>query len=110
MNTIATQPTLKETKQAIKAALKDRSGLNWSVTSGRGTARFWIYISAPAARCDKFGMMTDSDINLLTNLLDEPRPVHRQGVAVPSSDDYYLAYIQKAEGRTVTVEPKPYWD
>lgn len=34
----------------IKAALKARSGKDWSVTKGRGTAGGWLNISAPKAR------------------------------------------------------------
>jgi hypothetical protein len=34
----------------IKAALKARSGKDWSVTKGKGTAGGWIGISAPKAR------------------------------------------------------------
>jgi hypothetical protein len=38
------------TIQAIRKALKARSGKVWSVTGGRGTAWGWIRIDAPPAR------------------------------------------------------------
>lgn len=42
--------TRDETIKAIKAALKKRSGKDWSVTGGRGTAWGWIAITAPPKR------------------------------------------------------------
>src|SRR5438552_17215199 len=38
------------TIKAIRDALKRRSGKQWSVTGGRGTAWGWIHIEAPPAR------------------------------------------------------------
>lgn len=39
-----------ETITAIRTALKNRSGKQWSVTGGRGTAWGWISISSPKSR------------------------------------------------------------
>src|SRR4026209_1714610 len=44
-----------ETIKAIKTSLQKRSGKQWSVTGGRGTAWGWITISVPPKRlgCDR---------------------------------------------------------
>lgn len=121
-----------ETIKRIHAALKERSGKTWSVTGGRGTAWAWITIDAPPARrtwhyrlkagCvdapenykryDSFkpgGTMGPADQMTLARLL-ALESVHFQGHDIPAATDYRIAAVERAEGKPVTVEPKPYWD
>lgn len=88
----------------IRAALKRRSGKRWSVTGGRGTAYGWITIDAAPGRS-----MTDAERAELATLLGLDT-VHHQGVSIPSSNDYYREYIDRAEGRAPRVIGRPYWD
>lgn len=46
----------------------------------------------------------------LAALLGMERPVHQQGVTIPSSGKYYQEYIDRAEGRSPSVLGVPYWD
>lgn len=123
-----------ETIRQIRTALRLRSGKPWSVTGGRGTAWGWITIDAPPKRRtahsvkidpngsdfpDNYtskdtgeigGSMTDADRKELADLLGLSEPVHYQGVSIPASYDYYQEYMDRAEGRPVSVIGKPYWD
>lgn len=126
-----------ETIKKIRTALKLRSGRGWSVTGGRGTAYGWIKIDAPPSLCTwsyrpKAGAgecpppgnefweeydtgevghhMSPADRDRLAKLLGLNEPVHVQGVSIPSSNDYYAEYIDRAEGRTPNVVGEPYWD
>lgn len=118
----------------IKKALQRRSGKAWSVTGGRGTAWGWLTIDAPPARRTwghrlKAGSVTDrpedyeecntgqpgghmspEDREELAKLLGLDKPVHFQGQQVPSSNNHYREYLDRAEGRTPTVIAQPYWD
>lgn len=96
--------------KAIRAALKRRSGVTWSVRGGTGTARGWITISAPPARLDDFDRMSDDDADRLRQLLGLTSKVSRQGVDVAASSDYRQEYIDRAEGRRPSVVGRPYWD
>jgi hypothetical protein len=64
--------TAKEEKQAViaevKAALKRRSGKEWSVTGGKGTAWGYILVSAPPRRMNGYAM-TEADCQELHALL-----------------------------------------
>ena len=119
---------------AIRAALKRRSGKQWSVTGGRGTAWGWIRIDAPPARCtwghrlkagatmnrpedyeeydtgEPGGHMSPADRAELGQLLGMEGPVHFQGVNIASGGDYYREYVDRAEGRQPAVVAQPYWD
>lgn len=95
---------------AIRAALRRRSGRAWSVTGGRGTAWGWIRISAPPARLDRFGCMTEADAAELGQLLGFDRPAHAQGESVPSAYDYRTEYVDRAEGRAPRALGQRYWD
>lgn len=95
----------------IKAALRRRSGKTWSVTGGRGTAWGWIRIkSTPARAQDEFGTMTDAEATELNALLGFDGTSHFQGISIPASNDYYREYIDRANGRTPSVNATPYWD
>ena len=51
MSTMTTENITRDSAiAAIRAGLKRRSGKQWSVTGGRGTAWGWITIDAPPAR------------------------------------------------------------
>jgi hypothetical protein len=93
----------------IKAALKARSNKRWSVRGGRGTSWGWIDVTSPPSRQNEFGYLTEEDRADLARLfgLDV---VHRQGLSIAASSDYYREYIDRAEGRTPAVIAQPYWD
>lgn len=123
-----------EVIKRIRTALKRRSGVDWSVTGGRGTAWGWITIKSPDGRCtchsrkragtvtdwpedyemvdtgQPGGYMTPTDCRLLASLLDLDRPVHFQGENIPASSTYWEEYIDRAEGRTPAKCGTPYWD
>lgn len=94
----------------IKAALKARSGKDWSVKRGRGTAGGWITIDAPKARlsCARshaFDWQTNvcSACNLHRNYgysLDDPasRAAFENSCADHAcTDECYRAYISPAD-------------
>ena len=92
----------------LKTALRARSGRAWSVTGGRGTAYGWITIDTmPSRRTDDQARTEDQKELARVLGLDG---VHRQGVRIPASHDYYREYIDRAEGRTPSVIVHPYWD
>lgn len=121
------------TIKRIRKALNRRSPKSWSVTGGRGTSWGWIHIDAPPSRrtmhCrlkagaistrpedyemvdtgEPDGKSTPEDRAELAKLLGLER-VHAQGVSIPAGNDYYREYIDRAEGRTPSVQGKPYWD
>lgn len=124
-----------ETVKRIKTALQRRSGKQWSVTTGRGTAWGWINIDAPPSRrtwgsrlkadaspaqlpedYEEYdtgtpgGHMSPADRAELATLLGLDRPVHFQGQSIAASGDYYREYIDRAEGRAPAAIAKPYWD
>ena len=92
------------TIRRIRAGLKKRSKMPWSVTGGRGTAYGWISIRARNATHS----MTESERRELAQLLNLPQT--GQEVMVPSGNDYYAEYIDRAEGRTPSAYGKQYWD
>lgn len=128
-----------ETIKAIRAALKRRTGITWSVTGGRGTAWGWIEIQSPPKRrtgvhvknpdwqgghgdprdpeyilvdsgeAQQFGLMTPADLKTLGDALGLER-VHHQGVSIPAGTDYRVEYINRAEGRALSAIGTPYWD
>ena len=119
----------------IRDALKLRSGKPWSVTGGTGTAWGWIRIDAPPARRtsrqlvlpgksgqwpedyekqrtdtgETGGSITEAEAGELAALLGVDS-VHHQGVSIPSGSDYWIEYVDRAEGREPRRIGIPYWD
>jgi hypothetical protein len=129
----------KECIRRIKQGLQKRSGKEWSVTGGRGTAWGWITINAPPKRrtwdhilkpgCnpdnrDSYtyedtgqpgGYMRPADQLELRILLgfELNKPdynVGQSGVSIPAGNDYREEYVCRAEGRTPTRYGEQYWD
>lgn len=122
-----------DTINAIKAALKQRSGRSWSVTGGTGTTWGWIRIAAPPHRCtwhyretpltDAHGLpvyeeyddatspghIGPSDRAELARLLGL-ETCHNHGVDIPAHADYYAEYVARAAGQRPTTFGAPYWD
>lgn len=98
-----------ETIARIRRALRERTGRPWSVAGGRGTAWGWIRVTAPPARSEGYGVMTEEDRATLASALGLDR-VHHQGVNIPASRDYRAEYVDRAEGRPPSVNAQPYWD
>lgn len=98
-----------EAIKAIRAALKRRTGLPWSVTGGRGTSWGWITIMAPPKRRIEFGYMAPGDMATLAEALGLER-VHEQGVGIAAGTDYRVEYVARAEGRAPSDVGVPYWD
>ena len=98
------------TINVIRQSLRIRSGKAWSVKGGTGTAWGWITVTAPPARCDRYGAMTESDAAELGALLGLDGPAHHQGVSIPSSCAYRREFIERAYGVCVTAIATPYWD
>jgi hypothetical protein len=118
----------------IKADLQRRSGRQWSVTGGRGTAWGWITIDAPPSRrtvhcrlkagatgsqpedyeeidtAEIGGSMKFEDRQELARLLGFDKPVHSQGVSIAASNDYYEEYLVRARGEKPVKIAQPYWD
>lgn len=134
MNTMTRETITRDgTIAAIRTALKRRSGKAWSVTGGRGTDWGWLTIDAPPARrtwsCRlKAGALNDypesyerydtgeaghsispQDAEELAALLGL-ESLHHQGANIPAGHDYWIEYIDRAEGRAPSVTGKPYWD
>jgi hypothetical protein len=121
----------------IRQALRKRTGRDWSVRGGRGTAYGWITIDAPPRRCtwhhvntgktgddgmpiydevdkpgDSFGHMGPEDRLMLASALGfaDGKEVNTQGTSIPASSDYYIEYIDRAEGREPRACGQQYWD
>ena len=92
----------------IKTALESRSGKKWRVTHGRGTASYWLRITAPPERCDR-GVVSPEDQEELRQLLGVEQ-IGSQGVSVPDQDGSYQEFIDRAEGREPSVRGAPNWD
>ena len=89
-----------QTIVAIRTALKKRSGKQWSVKGGRGTASGWITISAPPKR---LGCQVPHDDDYATRicnacharLVDDDAPIGCS--AHECTDRCYLAYMTPAD-------------
>jgi len=119
----------------IRTALKRRSGKSWSVKGGKGTAWGWITVDAPPSRrTSRYlvkpghlghypedyeknrtdtqaagGYITELEGAELAKLLDL-KTVHHQGVLIPGGHDYWMEYVDRANGRKPSRIGKPYWD
>lgn len=110
----------KSVIKRIKLALQHRSGKKWSVTGDTGTAWAWITIDAPPSKriYGSDGITVEGPGRFssnvareeLCNLLDIKPGVNNYGISIPGSNDYYIEYIDRAEGRVPRVTGKPYWD
>ncbi len=87
--------------KTIRAALRRRSGKDWSVRHDRGTASGWIEICAPPRRCIAGWYMTPEDMAELEKLLGFT------GTKVHSTTGIFFdphrreEYIERAEGRLI---------
>lgn len=97
-----------EVIKVIRAELRRRSGKNWSVTGGRGTAWGWITITSPPKRSPGYGELSAEDQVELSALLG--KEVHHQGESIPASSDYRAEAIDRARGLTPAIVGAPYWD
>jgi hypothetical protein len=97
--------------KALRRILKARSGKEWRITGGRGTAYGWITINAPKSRAaDEYGGLTPADRAELAKLLDNDRPTHPQGESIPAGHDYRREYLDRAAGHRARVIGQQYWD
>lgn len=96
-----------EVTKMIKGFLKARTGRDWSVTGGTGTAWGWLRITAPKGRKVDFRATMEDQILLgLAMGCDWPQ----ESFSVASSDGHWLAALQRAAGLEVTGSEVPYWD
>jgi hypothetical protein len=98
-----------EAIRLIREGLKKRSGKEWSVKGGTGTAWGWIRISSPPARRVN-NNMTEADMAELGKLLDLGKPAHHQGESVAASPGHRVEYIDRAWGRKPSKYGEQYWD
>jgi hypothetical protein len=92
--------TCKQAMTQIRAALKHRSIKKWSVTTSRGTSYGWIRVCAPPSRQVSPSQMSQLDQLELAVLFGmDAAQVGSQGIAIPSTEDAYHEYIDRAEGR-----------
>jgi hypothetical protein len=105
-----------EAAKLIRAGLRRRTGKAWSVTVGRGTTWGWITVlPLPRRQTDWHGdpkvgggMMSEAEAAELAAALDLPA-VHSQGLSIPAGSDYYLEYVDRAEGRVPSVRGQHGW-
>ena len=106
-----------EAIKRIRTGLRTRTGRDWSVSGGRGTAWGWITVEAPPRRqCDwdgnpepDGGTTGPEDRRILAEALGL-ETVHHQGVSIPASNAHYQEYVDRAEGREPSVHGEMYWD
>ena len=98
----------KAVAATIRRLLRERSGMAWSVTLGRGTSYGWIHITAPRNRRSDYDGMSQEDSATLARLLGHSRPMGPDSVA--ASYDYYAEYLDRAAGREPRVKGEFYWD
>lgn len=129
---IADRPAMDrdEAITRIRAGLRRRTGREWSVTGGRGTAYGWITITAPPRRRvdssgnplgaknatgrvvdqDDAAYMSEVDRTDLAVALGLQHPSHTQGETVAASSGHRVEYIDRAEGRVPSTIGERYWD
>lgn len=119
---------IREAKSDVRAAaklmrkwLRMRTGRDWSVTGGRGTARSWLSICSPKARrVDRHGMvpptkdgsyMSAADRALLGVILGSA--VHQQGESIRTESGVREWYLWKIAGHAAPEDlyvAPPSWD
>jgi hypothetical protein len=109
----AAAPAVDETDRNVtigilRAELRRRTGRTWSVTGGKGTSWGWITVTAPPARRDRFGSMTEQDAQDLARALDLDT-AHHQGVLIPASSAHRREYLARVREQDYTVAAA-YWD
>jgi len=102
--------SLSATIKIIREALKKRTGLQWSVARGKGTANGWITIQSPPKRREQFYYNSKEDREILAKTLGL-ESVHQQGELIPASYDYRCIYIARAlTGSNCGFTAERYWD
>jgi len=126
--------TRNEVMKRIKAALKRRSGKEWSVRGGKGTAYGWLTIDVlpkrrtwqwvEASEQDEFGSPTYIEVDDPSREFGHMGPAdrqelgellgldccHFQGQMVPAGSASYAEFIDRAEGREPSVYGQRNWD
>lgn len=96
----------KDVAKMIRQALKERSGKDWSVTSGDG----WIKIHAPKGEQTPAGNMSPERSEELKELMGVEN-VHRQGMEIPHSYAHHRLYLHRAIfGADGDCTAAKYWD
>ena len=98
MTNPTTNPDDRDTAiRLIRAALRERSGVAWSVRGGakRATDWGWITITAPPARADDFGGLRDDDRDRLAQLLGLPTIL---GSTVSVDPRRRVEFVERAQG------------
>jgi hypothetical protein len=88
----------------IKAALVRRTGYQWRVYGGTGTAWGWLTIAPRRADGESLEHAV-----MLAEALGLDR-ADRSGVSIPASRAHYREFIARAEGFTPAAIAQPYWD
>lgn len=95
----------------LRKLLRERTGRDWSVSRGRGTAYCWLKIHAPPKRRAEHGYLSIEDQILLSAALGHW--VHCQGESIRPGGDVRGAYVFRAAGVPVPDDWKiaePGWD
>lgn len=79
--------------RVVRKLLKERTGVAWSVSGGRGTAWGWVTITAAKSR-QADGNMRPGDQALLARVLGADSPVHHQGESVKPTRSARAAIIR----------------
>lgn len=99
--------------KVLRKLLRERTGRDWSVTRGRGTAYCWIRIHAPPKRRCKFGYLSIEDQILLSAALGGDRSVSEQGESIRTERGVRGSYVFRIAGVEVPNDwqiSSPSWD
>lgn len=106
----ACEDNLDQFTKTLRQLLRERTGRDWSVTRGRGTAYSWVRITAPKKRLVQYGYLSVEDQIILSSVFGTP--VGHQGESVRTERGVRGWYILKALGANTDgwdVAP-PSWD
>jgi len=95
----------------LRRLLRERTGRDWSVTRGRGTASSWLRIHAPPKRRGEFDYLTIEDQILLSAALGTH--VHTQGESMRPCSGSQGSYVFRSAGVPVPDDWRisaPSWD